>query len=104
MAPKILNENKKYICNIKNIVAKAVKDSVAPMKSAKAASEDSEPDDDDFDFFIKQQDAAEKQKIAKQKMKIAINGFGRIGRLTFRNLMRRSDEFEVVAIIQELFG
>ncbi|MEM8735890.1 MAG: type I glyceraldehyde-3-phosphate dehydrogenase [Planctomycetota bacterium] len=30
--------------------------------------------------------------------RIAINGFGRIGRLTFRNLMARSDEFEVVAI------
>lgn len=30
--------------------------------------------------------------------RIAINGFGRIGRLTFRNLMERSDEFEVVAI------
>jgi glyceraldehyde 3-phosphate dehydrogenase len=31
-------------------------------------------------------------------IRIAINGFGRIGRLTFRNLMQRSDEFEVVAI------
>lgn len=31
-------------------------------------------------------------------LRIAINGFGRIGRLTFRNLMERSDEFEVVAI------
>ncbi len=31
-------------------------------------------------------------------IRIAINGFGRIGRLTFRNLMERSDEFEVVAI------
>lgn len=31
-------------------------------------------------------------------IRIAINGFGRIGRLTFRNLMARSDEFEVVAI------
>lgn len=30
--------------------------------------------------------------------RIAINGFGRIGRLTFRNLMSRSSEFEVVAI------
>ena len=30
--------------------------------------------------------------------RIAINGFGRIGRLTFRNLMARSNEFEVVAI------
>ena len=30
--------------------------------------------------------------------RIAINGFGRIGRLTFRNLMARSSEFEVVAI------
>ncbi len=31
-------------------------------------------------------------------VRIAINGFGRIGRLTFRNLMERSSEFEVVAI------
>ena len=31
-------------------------------------------------------------------IKVAINGFGRIGRLTFRNLMERTDEFEVVAI------
>ena len=31
-------------------------------------------------------------------IRIAINGFGRIGRLTFRNLMERSDEFEVVAV------
>jgi glyceraldehyde 3-phosphate dehydrogenase len=31
-------------------------------------------------------------------IRIAINGFGRIGRLTFRNLVERSDEFEVVAI------
>ncbi len=31
-------------------------------------------------------------------IKVAINGFGRIGRLTFRGLMERSDEFEVVAI------
>ncbi len=31
-------------------------------------------------------------------VRIAINGFGRIGRLTFRNLMERSNEFEVVAI------
>ena len=30
--------------------------------------------------------------------RIAINGFGRIGRLTFRNLMARPDEFEVVAV------
>lgn len=30
--------------------------------------------------------------------RIAINGFGRIGRLTFRNLMQRSGEFEVVAV------
>ena len=30
--------------------------------------------------------------------RIAINGFGRIGRLTFRNLVARSDEFEVVAV------
>jgi glyceraldehyde 3-phosphate dehydrogenase len=31
-------------------------------------------------------------------IKVAINGFGRIGRLTFRNLIARKDEFEVVAI------
>ena len=31
-------------------------------------------------------------------IKVAINGFGRIGRLTFRNLMERSSEFEVVAV------
>ncbi|MEM8946142.1 MAG: type I glyceraldehyde-3-phosphate dehydrogenase [Planctomycetota bacterium] len=31
-------------------------------------------------------------------IRVAINGFGRIGRLTFRNLMQRSDEFEVVGI------
>ncbi len=31
-------------------------------------------------------------------IRVAINGFGRIGRLTFRNLAARSDEFEVVAI------
>ena len=31
-------------------------------------------------------------------IRVAINGFGRIGRLTFRNLMERSDEFEVVGI------
>ncbi|QDS97493.1 type I glyceraldehyde-3-phosphate dehydrogenase [Adhaeretor mobilis] len=31
-------------------------------------------------------------------IKVAINGFGRIGRLTFRNLMQRKDEFEVVGI------
>jgi glyceraldehyde 3-phosphate dehydrogenase len=31
-------------------------------------------------------------------IRIAINGFGRIGRLTFRNLLERSSEFEVVAI------
>lgn len=30
--------------------------------------------------------------------RVAINGFGRIGRLTFRNMMSRPDEFEVVAI------
>jgi glyceraldehyde 3-phosphate dehydrogenase len=30
--------------------------------------------------------------------RIAINGFGRIGRLTFRNLMARTSEFEVVAV------
>ena len=31
-------------------------------------------------------------------IRVGINGFGRIGRLTFRNLMARSNEFEVVAI------
>ncbi len=31
-------------------------------------------------------------------IKVAINGFGRIGRLTFRGLVERSSEFEVVAI------
>lgn len=31
-------------------------------------------------------------------IRVAINGFGRIGRLTFRELMKRSDEFEVVAV------
>jgi glyceraldehyde 3-phosphate dehydrogenase len=31
-------------------------------------------------------------------IRVAINGFGRIGRLTFRNLHERSSEFEVVAI------
>ena len=31
-------------------------------------------------------------------IRVAINGFGRIGRLTFRNLMARSGEFEVVGI------
>ncbi len=31
-------------------------------------------------------------------VRVAINGFGRIGRLTFRNLHARSSEFEVVAI------
>ncbi|HEX7446474.1 MAG TPA: type I glyceraldehyde-3-phosphate dehydrogenase [Pirellulales bacterium] len=31
-------------------------------------------------------------------IRVAINGFGRIGRLVFRNLMARSKEFEVVAI------
>ena len=31
-------------------------------------------------------------------IRVAINGFGRIGRLTFRILMARSSEFEVVAI------
>jgi len=31
-------------------------------------------------------------------IRVAINGFGRIGRLTFRNLLQRSSEFEVVAI------
>lgn len=31
-------------------------------------------------------------------VKVAINGFGRIGRLTFRNLIARGDEFEVVGI------
>ena len=31
-------------------------------------------------------------------IRVGINGFGRIGRLTFRNLIERSGEFEVVAI------
>ncbi len=31
-------------------------------------------------------------------IRVAINGFGRIGRLVFRNLMARGNEFEVVAI------
>ncbi|MFN3153157.1 type I glyceraldehyde-3-phosphate dehydrogenase [Bremerella sp.] len=31
-------------------------------------------------------------------VKVAINGFGRIGRLTFRNMIARPEEFEVVAI------
>ena len=31
-------------------------------------------------------------------IRVAINGFGRIGRLVFRNLMARPEEFEVVAI------
>lgn len=31
-------------------------------------------------------------------IRVAINGFGRIGRLTFRNMMSRPKEFEVVAI------
>jgi glyceraldehyde 3-phosphate dehydrogenase len=31
-------------------------------------------------------------------IRVAINGFGRIGRLTFRYMTTRSDEFEVVAI------
>lgn len=31
-------------------------------------------------------------------VRVAINGFGRIGRLTFRNLISRPDDFEVVAV------
>ncbi len=31
-------------------------------------------------------------------VRVAINGFGRIGRLTFRNMIARKNEFEVVAI------
>ncbi|MCA9213013.1 MAG: type I glyceraldehyde-3-phosphate dehydrogenase [Planctomycetales bacterium] len=31
-------------------------------------------------------------------VRVAINGFGRIGRLTFRNMIARGDEFEIVAI------
>ena len=31
-------------------------------------------------------------------IRVGINGFGRIGRLVFRNLMARAAEFEVVAI------
>jgi glyceraldehyde 3-phosphate dehydrogenase len=37
----------------------------------------------------------EEDKVA---IRVAINGFGRIGRLTFRNLHQRQSEFEVVAI------
>src|SRR5262249_26270338 len=33
----------------------------------------------------------------KVAIRVAINGFGRIGRLTFRNLWERKNEFEVVA-------
>jgi glyceraldehyde 3-phosphate dehydrogenase len=38
---------------------------------------------------------SEDRKVA---IRVAINGFGRIGRLTFRNLYARKGEFEVVAI------
>jgi glyceraldehyde 3-phosphate dehydrogenase len=31
-------------------------------------------------------------------IRVAINGFGRIGRLTFRNMMDRASEFDVVAV------
>ena len=31
-------------------------------------------------------------------IRVGINGFGRIGRLTFRNMYERSSEFEIVAI------
>ena len=31
-------------------------------------------------------------------IRVAINGFGRIGRLVFRNLMSRENDFEVVAV------
>ncbi|MBX3419106.1 MAG: type I glyceraldehyde-3-phosphate dehydrogenase [Pirellulaceae bacterium] len=31
-------------------------------------------------------------------IRVAINGFGRIGRLTFRNMIERGNEFEVVAV------
>ena len=31
-------------------------------------------------------------------VKVAINGFGRIGRLALRKLMEQTEEFEVVAI------
>lgn len=31
-------------------------------------------------------------------VRVAINGFGRIGRLTFRNMIARGDDFEIVAI------
>jgi len=31
-------------------------------------------------------------------IRVAINGFGRIGRLTFRNMWNRTDEFEIVAV------
>ena len=35
-------------------------------------------------------------------IRVAINGFGRIGRLTFRILQSRPQEFEVVAINEAL--
>jgi glyceraldehyde 3-phosphate dehydrogenase len=36
--------------------------------------------------------------MAGRKIKVGINGFGRIGRLVFRVLMERKDQFEVVGI------
>jgi glyceraldehyde 3-phosphate dehydrogenase len=39
-----------------------------------------------------------KSEDRKVAIRVAINGFGRIGRLTFRNLWDRKNEFEVVAI------
>ena len=37
------------------------------------------------------------QRVRPYKIKIGINGFGRIGRITFRAILKRSD-IEVVAI------
>ena len=36
--------------------------------------------------------------VTKVAVRVAINGFGRIGRLTFRNMIARGDEFEIVGI------
>ena len=36
--------------------------------------------------------------VIKVAVRVAINGFGRIGRLTFRNMIARGDEFEIVGI------
>lgn len=37
------------------------------------------------------------QEVAKIMVKVGINGFGRIGRLVFRGMLKR-DDLEVVAI------